>query len=53
MYLKALKDLDVPVLNNLSFEINASERVAILGSSGSGKSTLLHIIAGLDDPSEG
>ena len=53
MYLKALKDLDVPVLNNLSFEINASERVAILGSSGSGKSTLLHIIAGLDDPSKG
>ena len=41
------------MLNNLSFEINASERVAILGSSGSGKSTLLHIIAGLDDPSKG
>ena len=50
---KSFEDLDVPVLNNLSFEINASERVAILGSSGSGKSTLLHIIAGLDDPSNG
>lgn len=50
---KSFEDLDVPVLNNLSFEINASERVAILGSSGSGKSTLLHIIAGLDDPSKG
>lgn len=50
---KSFEDLDVPVLNNLSFEINASQRVAILGSSGSGKSTLLHIIAGLDDPSKG
>lgn len=50
---KSFEELDVPVLNNLSFEINASERVAILGSSGSGKSTLLHIIAGLDDPSKG
>jgi len=50
---KSFEDLDVPVLNNLSFEINASERVAILGNSGSGKSTLLHIIAGLDDPSKG
>lgn len=50
---KSFEGLDVPVLNNLSFEINASERVAILGSSGSGKSTLLHIIAGLDDPSKG
>ena len=50
---KSFEDLDVPVLNNLSFEINASERVAILGSSGSGKSTLLHIIAGLDEPSKG
>ena len=50
---KSFEDLDVPVLNNLSFKINASERVAILGSSGSGKSTLLHIIAGLDDPSKG
>ena len=50
---KSFEDLDVPVLNNLSLEINASERVAILGSSGSGKSTLLHIIAGLDDPSKG
>ena len=50
---KNFEGLDVPVLKNLSFNINSSEKVAILGSSGSGKSTLLHIIAWLDSPSEG
>ena len=50
---KSFKGLDAPVLNNLTFHIKTSEKVAILGSSGSGKSTLLHIIAGLDSPSEG
>ena len=50
---KNFEGLDVPVLKNLSFNINSSEKIAILGSSGSGKSTLLHIIAGLDSPSEG
>tara|TARA_B100000767_G_scaffold93097_1_gene89507 strand:+ start:154 stop:831 length:678 start_codon:yes stop_codon:yes gene_type:complete len=50
---KNFEGLDVSVLKNLSFNISASEKVAILGSSGSGKSTLLHIIAGLDSPSEG
>ena len=50
---KNFEGLDVPVLKNLSFNINASEKVTILGSSGSGKSTLLHIVAGLDSPSQG
>jgi lipoprotein-releasing system ATP-binding protein len=50
---KNFEGLDTPVLNNLSFNLNASGKVAILGSSGSGKSTLLHIIAGLDSPSKG
>lgn len=43
----------IQVLNNLSFNVNEGEHVAILGSSGSGKSTLLHILGALDSPSDG
>ena len=50
---KSFQELEEPILKNLNFKINASEKIAILGSSGSGKSTLLHIIAGLDQPSDG
>ena len=50
---KSFHGLEEPILKNLNFKINASEKVAILGSSGSGKSTLMHIIAGLDNPSQG
>ncbi|MFT5721821.1 MAG: lipoprotein-releasing system ATP-binding protein [Motiliproteus sp.] len=41
------------VLDELQFEVQPGERVAIIGSSGSGKSTLLNILSGLDDPSVG
>lgn len=43
----------IKVLDDVSFSVNTSEQVAILGSSGSGKSTLLHLLGALDKPSKG
>jgi putative ABC transport system ATP-binding protein len=43
----------VEILRNISFEVPASQVVAITGASGSGKSTLLGLLAGLDWPTSG
>ena len=44
---------DIPALNNISFTINASEHVAIVGRMGSGKSTILKLILKLYEPDSG
>lgn len=41
------------ILTDIGFEIEAEERVAILGPSGSGKSTLIRMINRLDEPTSG
>ena len=42
-----------PVLKNISFHVEAGEKLAIMGATGSGKSTLLNLIPRLFDATEG
>ena len=44
---------ELAVLDDLSVEVGAGERVAVVGPSGCGKSTLLHLICGLEQPLAG
>lgn len=46
-------EVETTALNNVNFEINSGEFVAIMGPSGCGKSTLLNVIGLLDNPSSG
>lgn len=48
-----LEGKPLPVLENVSFQVEPGAFVALLGPSGCGKSTLLRLIAGLDHPVSG
>jgi ATP-binding cassette subfamily B protein len=42
-----------PVLENISFTVQAGEMIGIVGRSGSGKSTLINLVTRLYDPTSG
>lgn len=44
---------EVTVFTDLSLDVCAGERLAVIGESGAGKSTLMHLLGGLDRPSGG
>lgn len=41
------------LFENVSFQINEKDRIALMGKNGAGKSTLLKILAGVRQPSKG
>lgn len=42
-----------PILREISFNLHAGEKVALMGATGSGKSTLLENLIGLKEPTSG
>lgn len=46
-------DIEIPVLKQLTLNIESASFVALLGPSGSGKTTILNLMAGFDRPMHG
>ncbi len=44
---------DTPILQNISFNVEAGERIAIIGPNGIGKTTLMQVLAGHLQPTKG
>jgi ATPase subunit of ABC transporter with duplicated ATPase domains len=44
---------DTPVLDNVNFNVEAGERIAIIGQNGVGKTTLMRLLAGELQPGKG
>lgn len=42
-----------PVLTNVSFKINADEKIALVGNNGAGKTTIVKLLCGLYPPTSG
>lgn len=49
----SFKYVDKELLNNVSFTINETDKIGLLGINGTGKSTLLKLIVGELEPNEG
>lgn len=47
------EDVETKALNNINFQVEKGEFIAIMGPSGCGKSTLLNIMGLIDTPSQG
>jgi len=47
------KDFLIPVIDSVSFSVEAGEFVCLLGPNGCGKTTLLKIIGGIEPPTRG
>ena len=47
------RDVTVPALRGVTFEVASDDHLAIVGTSGSGKTTLLNLMGALDRPTAG